>query len=262
MKTIFRTITNVPIKDLQIPSEVSVVIPSILRPSIKRSIKSIINQSEEIKIQILIGVDLPKITEENKKIIHYLSKLKKIIGYRCSIIILWPGYSTSERHGGLGKAKDGGVMRSVLSQLANSPRVAYLDDDNWWAPNHLKDLLAAIDGHDWAWSRRNYVDPETQKAICEDAWESVGPGQGHFLDEFGGFVDPNCLMIDKQRVPEVLHLWNKPLDNDDSQMTADRTIFNFMKSRPGRYSGSASTYYVIRLSDSMHTHRSKWIGKR
>jgi len=63
----------------------------------------------------------------------------------------------------------------VLSYAANSRRIAYLDDDNWWAPHHISDLLDVIEGFDWAFTYRWFVDPGTQEVICADDFESVAP---------------------------------------------------------------------------------------
>lgn len=240
----------------QRPFDVAVVIPSLLRPTLKHALDSVFAQMGHLRVQILIGVDVAPPGEAQ-------DMLEQVCQGRpdgWSVQVLWPGYSTSERHGGFGKAWDGGVLRSVLSQLSNAPRIAYLDDDNWWAPDHLHSLLEAIEGQDWAWSGRWFVHPRTLKPVCEDQWESIGLGGGLFREAYGGFVDPNCLMIDRTRVPEVLDLWNQPLAGDQTQMTADRSVFNFLKSRPGRPSGNYSAFYVLTETDGMHPIRLRCMG--
>ncbi|QDH17301.1 glycosyltransferase family protein [Swingsia samuiensis] len=240
----------------QRPFDVAVVMPSLLRPSLKRAVESVFAQHGNLRVQIMIGVD----TTPPEDALLVLEEAFRERPKDWVINVLWPGYSTSQRHGGLGRAKDGGVLRSVLSQLSNAPRIAYLDDDNWWAPHHLQTLLAAIEGYDWAWAGRWFVHPKTQRPICEDQWESVGPGGGIFRETQGGFVDPNCLMIDRTRVPEALDLWNHPMAEDKTQLTADRNVFRWLKERSGRPTGEYSSFYVVRETDGMQPFRLRFMG--
>lgn len=240
----------------QRPFDVAVVMPSLLRPTIVRAVQSIFRQRGDLRVQIMIGLD--RAPEEGADDLFQRAIEGRPPGW--AVEVLWPGYSTSQRHGGFGRAKDGGVLRSVLSQLSNAPRIAYLDDDNWWAPDHLSSLLSAIDGHDWAWAGRWFVHPQTQKPICEDQWESVGIGGGIFRERYGGFVDPNCLMIDRTRVPNVLDVWNQPLAGDETQMTADRSVFNVLMDRPGKPTRQYTAYYVLTETDGLHPTRLRLMG--
>lgn len=241
----------------QRPFDIAVVMPSLMRPSIVRAVQSVFEQKNCGRVQVMIGLDCAPPPDADEL-------LREICANRPSgwaVNVLWPGYSTSVRHGGFGRACDGGVLRSVLSQLSNAPRIAYLDDDNWWDDDHLACLLDAIDGQDWAWSGRWFVHPQTLLPVCEDQWESVGLGGGLFREKFGGFVDPNCLMIDRTRVPEALDLWGHPLAGDEAQMTADRSVFKFLKGRPGRPSGKYSAHYVLTEKDGMHPARLMLMGE-
>jgi hypothetical protein len=159
----------------------------------------------------------------------------------CAVQVFWPGYSTSVRHGGLTPPGDGGALRAILSYLANSPYVAYLDDDNWWAPTHLSDLRRAIDNADWAFSLRWYVHPFSRRPICVDIWEAVGPGQGLYNKAFGGFVDPSSLMINKLVCPSAPPNWN--IASKEDPMGADRYVFDYL-SRHHRVcgTGQATTF--------------------
>ncbi|MFI4936574.1 MAG: hypothetical protein ACHP7N_18360, partial [Caulobacterales bacterium] len=141
--------------------------------------------------------------------------------------------------------------------------VAYLDDDNWWAPTHLSDLLAAMEGRTWAYSLRWFAHPANRRPIAIDVWESVGPGKGVFQPRFGGFVDPNCLMIDKLAAWECVVLWNMPLRSDRSGMSEDRNVFNFLRSQsqPGE-TGEATSFYVINPKDGLHSMRLEHLGER
>lgn len=201
----------------QDPVAVAVIIPTILRPTLGRAVQSVYEQDLDKRIQIVIGVD---VAEGN------LDDFEPVFAARpphVSILIMALPYSTSVRHGGIHVSTDGGSLRTIMSYAANARHLAYLDDDNTWFPYHLRHLLGAIQGKVWASGQRILVDEETDQHLCVDVWDSVGPNKGRFKQR-GGFIDPNCLMIDKLRVGNVLGNWCIPVNNSPG-MTADKTFF-------------------------------------
>ncbi|HIJ63693.1 MAG TPA: glycosyltransferase family 2 protein, partial [Rhodospirillaceae bacterium] len=176
--------------DLQTPADVAVVIPSLLRPTLGEALESVFEQTFAGRIQVLVGIDKPVGD------ILMIDELCRRRPANVTVQLFYPGYSTSVRHGGLHPARDGGVLRCLLSYLANSRLVAYLDDDNWWDPDHLRQMCRAMETASWAYAFRWFVHPGSRRPICVDNWESVGPDGGVFKRQ-GGWVDPNCLMIDK-----------------------------------------------------------------
>ena len=242
--------------DLQATFDVAVVMPSILAPSLRRAVESVYSQTLAGRIQILIGIDQ---AAGSRDIVDEICRTRP---GNCILTLLDLGYSTSVRHGGLHAARDGGAMRTVLSYLANSPHLAYLDDDNWWRPDHLSSLHAAIQEADWAFGLRWFVDHETQQPLCVDAWESVGPGKGTYAAAAGGFVDPSSLMINKQKCEPVLRWWSIPVSGDEKGMSADRHVFSLLKQNARvAETGQATTYYVMDPTDAMHPARLKWIAE-
>ncbi len=239
--------------DLQQPMDAAVVMPTILRPHLAQALRSIFAQTFQGRVHILIGIDTPA---------GDLSILDGVCGQRpshCIVQVLWPGYSTAVRHGGLTPPGDGGALRSVLTYLANSPYVAYLDDDNWWDPAHLSQMRAAVAEAEWAFALRWFVHPRTRRPVCVDVWESVGPGQGLYRDKFGGFVDPSCLMFNKVACPSVPHKWNFPLPADP--MSADRNVFALLaESHRARGTGRPTVFYTLQPADGMHRLRLRLMG--
>jgi hypothetical protein len=226
-------------RDAQAPADVAVIIGTVLRPSLLDAIESVYRQDLGGTIQILVGVD--KAAAASEPLLELLRARPPNVG----ALVLNPGYSTSERHGGLHRAHDGGALRTILSYLANSKLLAYLDDDNRWLPNHLSSLARAIAGFDWAYSLRMFVDVRTGADLCTDVWDSVGPGKGIRRDSLGGFVDINCLMIDKSRAEDALPDWTQPLAG--SKVTADRRVFHRLRTRhPVAWTGLATVRYAIR----------------
>jgi hypothetical protein len=240
--------------DPQRPCDVAVIMPTIMRKTITDALKSVFRQEPTRRIQVLIGTDDPDIgpVEEacHERPPH------------CCVQVFYLGYSTSVRHGGLHAAEDGGALRSVLTYLANSRHVAYLDDDNWWGENHLSSMLAAIEGHDWAFSLRWFVHPDTRRPICIDRWESVGPDKGVFSQGFGGWVDPNCLMFDKLACEPIIGLWTMPSARGAPTVVADRQVFGALRqNRRWRATNQASVYYQLSSTDINHARRVQAIGE-
>jgi len=63
----------------------------------------------------------------------------------------------SERSEGVARARDRGL------QAASHPWVAFVDDDDLWAPDHLRQTLGAVrDGEGWAYAGQIVVDPDSR----------------------------------------------------------------------------------------------------
>lgn len=226
--------------DLQRPFDVAVVVTSILRPSLRRALESVYAQRGAGRIQVLVGVDIDSGEGPG------LTALAGDVPDHVTVGVLDIGYSTSQRHGGIHASADGGSLRSVLSLLANSRRIAILDDDCWWHPDHLRDLGRVLDGGvAWAFALRWLVDAETAQTICIDRWHSTGAGSGAFRDSLGGFMDPNTLAFDKLQVMNGLHLWSL-----GPGVSADRRFASYLiRNHPGAGTQTATVYYTIRRTN-------------
>ena len=250
MSSFFRTYAD-PGTSLQQPFDVAVVMPTLLRPTLADALNSIFAQEFSGRTQVLIGVDAAR---GDPALVEALCTARPS---HCVVQLFHPGYSTSVRHGGLCEAQDGGELRQVLSLLANSPLVAYLDDDNWWHPRHLAVLTQAIREVDYAFTLRWFVHPATRKIVARDDWESVGPGRGVYAGKYGGFVDPSCLMIDKRKCADIVPLWARPQPFDKKGMSADRSVFQALAPRPGIFVDTPTVYYRMDPDDTMHPERMK-----
>ncbi len=240
---------------LQAGFDVAVVMPTIVRPTVLAAVQSVFDQSSSIRIQLLVGIDAPLNSDR-----HLVELLRRTPSH-VTAFLFYPGYSTSVRHGGPQLARDGGSLRSALTYLANARRVAYLDDDNWWHPEHLSTMLQAIEGHDWAYSLRWFVHHQSREPICPDIWESVGPGKGVWTDTFGGWVDPNCLMIDKIACDGAIRWWCTPLTGDVKGMSGDRRVYDYLQhqSSPGS-TGRPTAFYTLQPDDPIHSTRVGLMG--
>lgn len=235
--------------DLQTPFDAAVLITTIVRPTLKDALLSVFRQTHPGRIQIMLGID---------KALGDRGVLEEALTYRPPnqvVTLLDPGYSTSMRHGGVHPNPWGGAIPTILGYLANSRYIAPLADDNWMHEQHLATLLAAIGGRDWAFSMRWYVDDTTRKPLCIDLWESVGPDAGVYAETFGGFVDPNCMLIDKQRCEPVLAQRTRTFMSPVGAAPSDRGVFEELRRRPWICTGQPTSYYTIQPSDANHESR-------
>jgi hypothetical protein len=241
--------------DRQEPYGAAVILPTLLRPALARAVRSVFAQDLGDRIQVLIGID----QAEGER--AQLDQLAAECPSHVTLDLFDPGYSTSIRHGGLYPNKVTGSLRTLLTYAANSRYIAYLDDDNWWAPDHLSSLRAAIEGHDWSWSQRWFVDPEDSGPICVDEWESVGPDAGVFKERFGGFVDPSSLLIDKLACHEILPAWSLTPFSDGRG--SDRLVFDRLRrAHKGRTTGLATSFYTINPADIVHLSRLQYFRQK
>ena len=241
--------------DLQQPFAAAVVIPTVLRPTLQRAVASVFAQELDAPIQVLVGIDRPLGS------VQQLDYLQALCPPNRHLTVIDPGYSTSVRHGGVHPNRYGGSLRTALSFLANSRYVAYLDDDNWFAPNHIGDLLQAIQQHDWAFSKRWYVHPANNTPLCVDDWESVGPDAGVYADDSGGFVDTSTLMLDKINCAATLHSWSQGFyPEGDGE---DRILFDAMRQAQlhGKGTNLASCYYTLDPNDGYYDFRRQLLAR-
>ena len=241
---------------VQRPFDAAVVIPTVLRPTLKDAVLSVFHQTFPGRIQVLIGID--KTAGDDRVIDEILAQRPP----RHAVTLLDLGYSVSVRNGGVHLDGLGGTTRAILSYMANSRYVAYLDDDNWWDERHIASLLSAIPGYDWAFSLCWFVDEQTRRPVGVDSFESIGPGRGVYTVGLGGWVDPNCLMIDKLNCEPVLRCWSVQFPFRGSNWSSDRSVFDALRHRRWIGTGAASAFYVMHPTDRNHADRMKYLRER
>jgi hypothetical protein len=237
----------------QQPFDAAVVIPTVLRPTLKEAVVSVFRQSFPGRLQILIGID--RSNGDDRVLDEILAQRPA----RHAVTLLDLGYSVSVRNGGVHLAGLGGTMRTILSYMANSRYIAYLDDDNWYGERHVETLLSAIVGHDWAFSLRWFVDEATRRPLGIDTFESSGPGRGVYAVGLGGWVDPNCLIIDKLNREPVLRCWSAQFPFRGTNWSSDRTVFDALRHRRWICTGEPSAFYVVHQDDRNHADRMKYL---
>ena len=224
--------------DAQQPADVAVMMVTVLRPSILEALGSIYAQRFEGRIQLLVGVDVAR--GDSGLLEQALSERPPHI----SVLALTLPYSTAMWNGGLHGPNDGGALRATMALLANARHLAQLDDDNVWLPDHLRLLKEAIAGKAYAYTHRVLVDDATNVDLGPDLWDSVGPSRGR-LKAIGGFVDPNCLMIDKVTLVRTLACYADAMQPGPT-WAADRLLFSQIAGMAHGRIPTATVRYRIR----------------
>ena len=226
-------------KDLQTPFEASVVMVTVARDTFAQALRSVFAQAFAGRIQVLVGVDR---WMGDRAIAEALIREAPS---HIAVTMLDLGYSTSVRNGGLYPSHYGGALKTILSYAANSRYVTYLDDDNWYAPQHIASMLGAVAGKAWAFSLRHFVDANGGDLLCADTWESMGPGRGVYGQAQGGFVDTNCFFIDKLACHDVFAEW--AMTRFAGGTGGDRQVLEKLRSRPFGTNDAHTVFYRTRL---------------
>lgn len=103
----------------------------------------------------------------------------------------------------------GHPMYAAMPFLCKTEYVAFLDEDNWYDPDHIERLLAACESDDrpWAFSlRKIWVD---DAFYCVDMCESLGNLRKCFdRDEY--LVDTSCFLVRRDVAMTIGSTWMHP----------------------------------------------------
>ena len=94
---------------------------------------------------------------------------------------------------------------AAMPLMVNADYILFLDEDNWFEPNHVATLLHKIKSKDlmWAHSLRRIVN-EAGQYIGDDDCESLGR-YPTFYDHTLNFVDTNCYCFKREYLVTVAH---------------------------------------------------------
>ncbi|MGH7043489.1 MAG: hypothetical protein ACREFY_15375, partial [Acetobacteraceae bacterium] len=238
------------------PADIAVVIPTIGRASLLRAVRSVFAQDFTGSIQILVGID----RDVSGRASRHRTALAAELPANMQLTWFDPSYSTSCRYGGVNTCRFGGALRTILTFAAQPAIVLYLDDDDWYAPSHVRAMAAAMEGRQWAFSLCWYADSDLGIALWPDEIESVGPGRGVYAERFGGFVRPSALAIDKLALAPILHLWSQSdLPEGDGE---DRLIFEQLLQAPAPgETGQPTVFYAVDPRDRAHRRRAEFLER-
>lgn len=90
--------------------------------------------------------------------------------------------------------------------LTNADWVFYLDDDNWYEPDHVDSVLTLARDNDlkWAYSLRRFVSKDGTP-ICEDNWCNLGHYPLIGTDAY--IVDNSCFAVERSLACRMALAW-------------------------------------------------------
>ena len=94
---------------------------------------------------------------------------------------------------------------AAMPLMVNADYILFLDEDNWYEPNHVETMINKIKSKDlmWAYSLRRICDERGQYVLDDDC-ESLGRYPA-FYDHTLNFVDTNCYCFRREYLVRVAH---------------------------------------------------------
>ncbi len=117
----------------------------------------------------------------------------------------------------VGKGWYGHRVYAACSFLVNADVICYLDEDNWYEPDHVENIVKTLEeGNQWAYSLRKIFNKEGNY-VCEDNCESLGK-YPVFFDGSVRHIDTSCFGVRRDVAVRIGHAWY-------GQWGADRQFF-------------------------------------
>ena len=119
------------------------------------------------------------------------------------------------RTGGNGMMNGGIVAASAF--LVQEDMICWLDDDNWFEPDHIEKLVEAKGDKPYAYSLRSLRNVDGS-FFANDDFESIG--------HHGGFIDLNCYLMERNIAVQIAPLWYK---TTGELMIGDRFVYQALR---------------------------------
>lgn len=116
---------------------------------------------------------------------------------------------------------------AAVSVLCNTEFVCFLDDDNWFEPDHVASLFAEIRAAKAAWgfSLRRIFDADGN-FVAPDNCESLGSLHPTYMDDNDRLIDTNCYMLHRDVAVTAAPTWYGPAR--PRGIGADRVVTRFL----------------------------------
>ena len=183
--------------------KVAVVTPTIASDLLEQCVSSVDNQTYK-DLTHYIFIDGCQYEPKARKILVGSSKTRMI-----------------ELEENVGRGWYGHRVYAACSFLVNADIICYLDEDNWYEPNHVEKLVKAIEtGAQWAYSLRKIYDKHGNY-ICDDNCESLGKWPIYFNND-AYHIDTSSFAVRRDVAVNIGHAWY-------GQWGADRQFFSNLK---------------------------------
>jgi glycosyltransferase involved in cell wall biosynthesis len=135
---------------------------------------------------------------------------------------------------------NGGVC-AAAAYLTVEDYICFLDDDNWFEPNHVESLVNVIGNNEYAYSLRKLVEPDGTFFANDD-----GEATGHF----GDLVDVNCYFMKRELCAGIAPLWYK---TNGHVMVGDRYVWATLTQSNVPYAATGQYTVNYRMASRWNT---------
>lgn len=218
--------------------KVAVVTPTIGSLSLKKCIESIQNQTHANLIHYIF-LDGKEHHDKIHPVLHEKSGKRTI--------------KTVELEENVGKGWYGHRVYAACSFLVNTDVICYLDEDNWFEPEHVEKLVKVIEqGNDWAFSLRKIYDREGNY-LCEDNCESLGKWPVYFNEQVF-HIDTSSFAVKRDVAIRIGHSWY-------GQWGADRQFFHNIRHHFPQFDCTGAHTLCYRLDGNQNSVNKEFFDK-
>jgi glycosyltransferase involved in cell wall biosynthesis len=186
---------------LIIEKSVVVITPTIGSPKLADAIKSVQQQTYK-NVKHLLVVDGKE---------HYLSTMNALpVSFETTEFdVMTLPYNTGA-NGFYGHRIYAGVPH-----LLNADYIFFLDEDNWYEPDHVASLVEVLDrGNDFAYSLRKIFNPD-KSYVADDNCEALGKWPIYFTHNDPQYlIDTSSFAFKREFLQKTCHLWHSGWGGD------------------------------------------------
>ena len=104
---------------------------------------------------------------------------------------------------------------SGIPHLLNADYIFFLDEDNWYEPDHVSSLVEVLDrGNDFAYSLRKIFNPD-KSYVADDNCEALGKWPIYFTHNDPQYlVDTSSFAFKREFLEKTCHLWHSGWGGD------------------------------------------------
>lgn len=155
---------------------------------------------------------------------------------------------------------NGHRIYAALSFLVNATYVFFLDEDNWYEPNHISSMIEAMEKEDleWVFAMRK-IHTENGAFVVNDECESIGDYPCY--SKLPHLIDTNCYGFRRSALAKSAHHWYHPL-------RADRYFFHHLKQASPKFKSTGLFTVNYRLTEGrvpspeFFIHGNKWMENK
>lgn len=210
--------------------KVAVVTPTIGSEHLAQCLNSVQNQTYE-NLTHYVFLDGQE----------YYDKIHPVIYEECGSRLI----KTISLEENIGKGWYGHRVYSSCSFLVNADVICYLDEDNWYEPNHVETIVDELKrGYDWVYSLRN-IHNKSGEFLLRDDCESLGKWPVYF-NENQFHIDTSCFAIPTRIAVQLGHAWY-------GKWGADRQFFGAVKQYYNNFSCTKNYTCNYRLDGNQNS---------